>query len=77
MPHSFEHSILNTRIKMKVTSTLFALAGAAAAAPYAEYKDYPVSTPVSHVMSEKRTIETDTQTGVLVGQALHSQPNLL
>lgn len=58
---------------MKVTSTLFALAGAAAAAPYAEYKDYPVS----HVMSEKRTIETDTQTGVLVGQALHSQPNLL
>jgi hypothetical protein len=59
---------------MKVTSTLFALAGAAAAAPYAEYKDYPV---VSHVMSEKCTIETDTQTGVLVGQALHSYPDLL
>lgn len=58
---------------MKVTSTLFALAGAAAAAPYAEYKDYPVS----HVISVKGTMETNTQTGVLFGQALHSQPNLL
>jgi hypothetical protein len=66
---------------MKVTSTLFALAGAAAAAPYAEYKDYPVSTPVSHVIFKKCAMETDTYTGVLcfdiVGQALHSQPNLL
>jgi hypothetical protein len=34
---------------MKVTTTLMALMGAAAAAPFAEYKDdygYPASTPV-------------------------------
>lgn len=40
---------------MKVTTTLMALVGAAAAAPFAEYKDesygYPASTPVSTNLS--------------------------
>lgn len=54
---------------MKVTTTLLALMGAAAAAPFAEYKDdyvYPASTPVSTFRQW--------QTWILMSAGLHPLP---